>query len=118
MNKIAGNDLLEILYLAPGESSAPRVVQHHRDGLDGRARMFLDLVKAWGAISVLGDIMSGAICDAHDGGNPMSPAPVKAPKETIVAFVMRCAEVTESAYEEIERRGWLVKVPSMVDEAD
>lgn len=99
MNKIAGNDLLEIY--ATHYNGTPHQLHHERFALDGHAKMMLALVQAWGAAHFVGDAMKDF---AEAGGG------AKIARNTVGNIVFLAAETVQAMYDEADKRGWTVAI--------
>lgn len=112
MNKLAGNDLLEV-WAVMGEIRY-KTASHDRKYLDARARLAVTLVQSWGPAMLLGDSMHGAIHEIADHHHP-EPAGDKPTQERlkIGQLVMLAANVVDAVYDEVHRRGWTVEIPPL-----
>lgn len=104
MKRVGNNDIVEFVDRASA-GQKPEVVGLSTQYPDYRAVMVESLIRAWGASIILGDLMSGAMMEAHDKP-PSKPIP---PAE----LVMRCAAVVDAFWDEMTHRGWIVKVDQL-----
>lgn len=100
MEKIAQNDVTEVL---SGDRYANRdstVMVHHRDIFDRRAEFAQEMIRAWGMV-VAQPAAEGEVRDSR-GLTIMTPADV----------VARACDVAELAHQEFAKRGWTFRIPS------
>lgn len=102
MRKIGDSGVLEIWHETT-PAGRDHFTVHQLCQLDERARLVVEFVKAWGH----GQIVSNALCDATDQPHKRASRP------TIEGLVTIAADAVETLYEEINRRGWVIDVPSL-----
>ncbi len=100
--KIGDSDLLEIWhgFLPDGRQ---HFTMHQLIQLDERARLVVEFVKAWGHAQITGNSLSELADQPHK----------RASRPTIEGLVTIAADTVQTLYEEIDRRGWTVKIPSL-----
>jgi hypothetical protein len=107
MKRIGANDIFEAFQFGPADIRQAPYFHNDLHILDQRAKMAVNLIHAWGMAGTMGDAMP--VCTEH-GEKPKRMAPTE--------LVMRICEVVDAAWNEFERRGWIVAIPSASDEDD
>ena len=98
MKPLGHNDVESLYVMTPGQADV-RICRLENEAHDRRAHMLFDMVKSWGAMSIMGD----AVRDVHCEGDA-APSRKNPTKQEIV---MAAAEMVDAMWDEARRRGWV-----------
>lgn len=106
MKVLAHNDAMEFIKLTITDSERPQFMTHNLQMLDLRADWAMRLLSSWGMAGTMGDILVKYGCAEQKSQEEVKQVP---PQE----LVMRVCEVVDAAWDEMNRRGWIVKTGSI-----
>lgn len=102
---IGGNDRATVKLLDAYRNDLTREVMYHHELPDARGTFMLALIERWGIVAATRGAEDNCGRAAHELLDEHQ-------------VVKRAGKITAFAFEELERRGWLVKLERPQDEAE